>query len=584
MPLSYSDLAVRGRDGRRVAVVDCKLEPLNLLIPGNAPIVVPKKYAWRSPFQQAKMSNRNSYTLNVDIAQDDYEGDLEENEDEDENKDENKSLDHDDVIDTQPLLKKTLVREKATGRCRKDSIVKDNAKEAKHRRKTERHQKKAEIAREEAAGERDRLQRRIAKQEAYIVKLKARYEGAEAAAAAKRDPSHRSKSSAKRNEASSTLDSTTVEVSDADDGATTDGSVAVREMLANMKIRAGGRENPRFFAQPGDLPWSVSDDSQLIALKNGSDSSYAVIGECMGRRAGEVKRRFKYLKDCDFKIPGEDETTGAEKTGEEEVTTDAEKNGEETTDVEQAGAETTDAEKTDDEKKNDGVEATDADKSHDQTNGGGDWTEAADTQLWRLKSDGKSWADIHAIMGGSKSGTKDRYKHLQSIDFKVPEETAAAEDTACETADAAKQTEAAAQSPEPRTRSATCKSTTAHKASAAEPMPDHPRAHLDAGSRYDGSACDAGTNVYIAQYARSLLAEANAGRTRIPEPDDIFDEEDCILLALADSRHLQNRWLEIQADYFNVTGRMVPQEVLKWKLDGASTPEDPDHDDGGKNC
>lgn len=543
MPFSYGDLTVRGRDGQRVAITDCKLEPLNLLIPGNAPIVVPTRHAWRSSTQQARSENHSNKS-NRDVAQDEYEANSEEDDDVDD--------------ETKPLIKRSQQStDKGKGKCKKESIVREQKLEAKHLRRAERHQKNAQLEREEAASEHERLQKRIAKQEAYVLRLKARYENA----------GEEVKNGASSKKAAQ-------QGSDSDNGGTTDDSDAVREMLANIKIRAGGKESPRFVAQPGELPWNVSDDSQLMALKNDDgNNSYAAIGEFMGRGAGEVKRRFKYLKACGFKIPGGDETieaktTEAENTGGE--ATHVEKTGEETTDVEQTGGETTDAERTDDENKDDAGDAPNADKLHNQKEGSEDnWTQETDTQLWELKEDGKTWAEIHATMGKSKSGLKDRYKHLKSIDFKVSDETNEAEernnnnnhkqDDAAETAgDFEKQAAGAANKESSSSSSAKNNKSSTHKPS---PAPQYFAGH------------DAGTNAYIAQYSRNLLAEANTGRTRIPEPDEIFDEDDCILLALADSRRRENRWLNIQADYFNVTGRMVPLEVLKWKLAGAEKPE-----------
>lgn len=555
MSFSYGELTVRGRDGRRVAITDCKLEPLNLLIPGNAPIVVPKKQAWRSPSQQVKTAN-GSDALKMDVMPDEYEADSEED-------------DIDDFDDTKPLIKKAPLKGKAKlkARCKKDSISDEKEKEAKHRRRAERHEKRAELERQEAADEHERLQKRIAKQEAYILRLKARYENA--GGKATKDSSNSSKKDTSKQEVSSKK--TVKNSTNSDDGATTDGSTAVREMLANMKIRAGGKDNPRFFAQAGEMPWSVSDDSQLIALKSDSSNTYAVIAECMQRGTGEVKRRYKYLKDCDFKVPGADEDVEA-------TTTEAEKTGEETTDVEQTGDETTDAEnaeKTDDQKD----ESADANKSNDHEKGKDNdaWTEETDTQLWKLKDESKTWAEIHEIMGKGKSGLKDRYKHLKSIDFKIPEEptnTAKPDDNNNEKKDDAadvandfmarasafveKQMEAAAAKNKPH-------SARSKKGSNHQPSPTP--------SFIGYNAFDPGTNAYIAQYSRNLLAEANAGRRRIPESDEVFDEDDCILLALADSRRRENRWLDIQADYYNVTGRMVPLEVLRWKLAAGQEPE-----------
>lgn len=54
-----------------------------------------------------------------------------------------------------------------------------------------------------------------------------------------------------------------------------------------------------------------------------------------------------------------------------------------------------------------------------------------------------------------------------------------------------------------------------------------------------------------------------------PAPDAHFSQRDCDVLASADSRYKRARWLEMQANFFNVTGRMVPLEIIRNKVQGA---------------
>jgi hypothetical protein len=53
------------------------------------------------------------------------------------------------------------------------------------------------------------------------------------------------------------------------------------------------------------------------------------------------------------------------------------------------------------------------------------------------------------------------------------------------------------------------------------------------------------------------------------KPDAQWSQADCELLAMLDSRHSINRWLELQAGFYTATGRMVPVELLKAKMDEA---------------
>ncbi|PHH89378.1 hypothetical protein CDD83_6177 [Cordyceps sp. RAO-2017] len=54
-----------------------------------------------------------------------------------------------------------------------------------------------------------------------------------------------------------------------------------------------------------------------------------------------------------------------------------------------------------------------------------------------------------------------------------------------------------------------------------------------------------------------------------PEPDEFFGERDCTVLAAVDSRYKQSKWLEMQANFFNVTGRLVPLHLIRDKCESA---------------
>ncbi|KAM5380747.1 hypothetical protein ACJA88_005076 [Fusarium oxysporum] len=54
-----------------------------------------------------------------------------------------------------------------------------------------------------------------------------------------------------------------------------------------------------------------------------------------------------------------------------------------------------------------------------------------------------------------------------------------------------------------------------------------------------------------------------------PQPDAYLGKRDCALLATIDSKYKRSRWLEMQANFYNVTGRMVPLESLKARCERA---------------
>ncbi|KAI1738500.1 hypothetical protein F4680DRAFT_182373 [Xylaria scruposa] len=53
---------------------------------------------------------------------------------------------------------------------------------------------------------------------------------------------------------------------------------------------------------------------------------------------------------------------------------------------------------------------------------------------------------------------------------------------------------------------------------------------------------------------------------KVLRPDRFYSESDCRVLAGLEARYRANKWLHIQADFCNATGRMVEAEVLKAKF------------------
>lgn len=54
-----------------------------------------------------------------------------------------------------------------------------------------------------------------------------------------------------------------------------------------------------------------------------------------------------------------------------------------------------------------------------------------------------------------------------------------------------------------------------------------------------------------------------------PEPDDFFGEHDCAVLAAMDSEYKRSRYLEMQANFYNATGRLVPLHMIRDRIDRA---------------
>lgn len=539
MSTSYNNLTIRGRDGRRVPVTDCTIEPLNLLIPGSAPILVPKRTAWRPP--------RNSSSINQNIIINNKHNSGNSSTAAAASSSEAATVDYDaqsnDEDDAPPVAKRRSrtsssgtrrAKEKGKEKGRKDGHVKDKAREAKHRRRAESLLKQAERAREEAEKDRVRLARRLERQEAYVAELKAKYESRATGDDRKNKRAPATKPQKKRvcivesdtsGDDINTTTNTNTATSDSEGSATTDDSARVREMLKNMKIRAAGTDGATFTA---------SEDAQLLVLKKNNES-WKTIMEAMHRGKSELRERFKELQASGATIPGEDldvEDKGAGDALPTDAAAAAE--GGATTDTDKTGDETTDAEKTGDESNADDV-------------GDGGFLNGL---MGALKDAAEEQA---ADMPDKSNGKKEKNKQHQEQKQKKRDKKNQSQNKGNNSStNQGKQHRSGTQSPRG--------GDSGFDASASE-----------AAAADDDD--NAGTRAYIGLYARRLLDDARAGRVRLPEPDDQFDDNDCVLLALADSRRRENRWLDIQSDFANFTGRLVPEEVLRWKLGEGERPE-----------
>ena len=58
-----------------------------------------------------------------------------------------------------------------------------------------------------------------------------------------------------------------------------------------------------------------------------------------------------------------------------------------------------------------------------------------------------------------------------------------------------------------------------------------------------------------------------------PVPDAYFGPRDCEVLAAVESRYQRGKWLEMQANFYNVTGRMVPLDLIRKKCERAEAEE-----------
>ncbi|KKY30565.1 hypothetical protein UCDDA912_g09490 [Diaporthe ampelina] len=455
---SRRNLTIKGEDHKRIPISDCKLQPLNLLIPGGAPVMVPKDKAWPGAKKKeviklkAPLSASNSYNAEEeDVSREGFVATKA------------KSRRASKAKESSTVETKVKPEKKLDESCKKTTKLDKLATEAKQRKK---------------------LEQQVREQEKYIAKIKAKYAPKKHKHTSR---AHEATESESNCSGSVPSDSTTNNASEAPDasasGALTDASEEVRRMIKSLKIRAAGTESADF---------NPSEDSQLLSMKE-NEESYSTIAKSMGRSKKQIQKRHREL----MALGKTAETAGTSGPGEtaEAVTTSADKDVPDDSfgglfDLGslQAKLEATAAEQG--EKKDDDSDEDAASKAAPKA----------------------SPVGILKIEGGGKK--KDKKKNQNK----------------------AKLVQLAA---------------------------------LGGESGYESGSEDIPTKAFIGSYASRLLTN----RSTVPDPDDKFDEDDCILMALVEARRKGNRWKQMQADFANLTGRMVPVEVLKYKLGEGEKPE-----------
>ncbi|KAK7749734.1 hypothetical protein SLS53_000313 [Cytospora paraplurivora] len=470
--MSSSNPSIRSKKGERVAFSDCKLEPLNLLIPGGAPILVPKHKAW--PGQKKRENTLVRVPLS---AKDSYD-----------------ATEEDKDLEERPAPKRKSSKvsqavakseKKAKGSCKKESKKLGNA--------------------DIEGGDRKKLEQRVKEQEDYIAKLKAKYAGS------KKTQARADNKAKPESDAAVTTSSDGGSSSGAE---ATDGSEEVREMLSSVKIKAAGADAD---------PFTPSEDAQILARKEAGES-FRIIAEYMKRPRKQISKRYNELLEAGKTVDTVCSDGGGEGGAATDVATDAATAGEST------GGATADAEKTDGE--------SDAPVADGDFGGLFDLGELA-TKLEAVVAEQDDTDEKE-----ERPEDKKKKKKRDKKDKKNQEPSPSKKPKANKKGKDRNLTETSA--------GANAKGGESGYESGSEAIPE-----------------DIGARLYINQYAKHLLRDKDT----IPEADERFDEDDCILLALAEGHHRHGRWEQIQARFANLTGRMVPLEVLKYKFGEGEKPE-----------
>lgn len=186
----------------------------------------------------------------------------------------------------------------------------------------------------------------------------------------------------------------------------------------------------------------------------------------------------------------------------------------------------------------------------------GRWSESEDAILKSMKDGGETWASITAALDRGKKDVQRRFKEL-----KASKEGG----TKTNKSSLKKDTRTGNKSRPPRN------SNMKHSRERRKSVP-----HLSWSSQSTSASPDAESIDSDAQqqiYLQDQIRE-NLYPPYLSLKDDAhFTKRDCEVLATVDSKMKRGKWLEMQANFFNATGKMVPISVFRDKCEAAEAEE-----------
>ncbi|KAH8891365.1 hypothetical protein GQ53DRAFT_866251 [Thozetella sp. PMI_491] len=242
----------------------------------------------------------------------------------------------------------------------------------------------------------------------------------------------------------------------------------------------------------------------------------------------------------------EPESTGAEEVEEQAVTVTDNETGENNKDSDAAQAQDSAGDVADD------VNTQSKRTKPDQSSGSGDWTPSQDAIILSMKKGNETWAIIGKAVGRSKKEVQKRHKELAAGtaggqgpgNDGTNEAPSADNNSRKDQADCEKSPKQGSKNPQ---------------AAVAQDLLSFPA--VDAHFALTQRQTAAFRKIYGDHYKVHTLSDKIV-------PDRNFSERDCEMLALLVAKTKAERWYELQAAFFNLTGRMVSVDVLKHKMSG----------------
>lgn len=193
-------------------------------------------------------------------------------------------------------------------------------------------------------------------------------------------------------------------------------------------------------------------------------------------------------------------------------------------------------------------------KTKGQGRAGSRWSESQDALLRNMKKGGETWADIATVLGRGKQEVRLRFKDIQAIGQKGIKV-----DRSLSNPNVGGKASFQKKSSKMRSR-APKKSTL-----------DLPRCFGDQSTSVttDSTGSEAQQQMYLQKQIRENLYPPYLSL----QDDDHFTKRDCAVLATVDSKMKRGKWLEMQANFFNVTGKIIPISVFRDKCEASEAEE-----------
>ncbi|KAL2211968.1 hypothetical protein CC79DRAFT_1364255 [Sarocladium strictum] len=220
----------------------------------------------------------------------------------------------------------------------------------------------------------------------------------------------------------------------------------------------------------------------------------------------------------------------------------------------------------------------------DATEQGG-WSISEDALLRGMKEGGETWAEIATAMQRSRSDVKARWKVVE----KQPRVESDDADDELEKKDKSKKPQESGKKEGAKGAKKANKSDDKQPGKAKQDKSTKPAKEENATEskekqkqkeepeNVESSSSEASTSATASvdeeeeqdSYLRNDIYSALYPNRMTFEPDTALSPTDCEVLASADARRHAGRWLEMQANFYNTTGRWIPLHIIQQKCQGA---------------